>query len=124
DDERALFLKPDFLKRVSAFDPVAVLPKLTGRHIRFSQVEKNSSVPAEAQKKIAAALPPTAMRQQLHNPAQVEEMAESRSNSVRWIKNQLKGSEPQSAGSGSKSQGNASLRTAPVTNLGSDGPSN
>jgi hypothetical protein len=124
DEERPQFLKQDFLKRVSAFDPVAVLPKLAGRRVRLSQFEKSASVPEEARKKIAAALPSTAARQQLMSPAQIAEMAESKGNTVHWMKNQLKGSEPQSARRDGKKPGSASMRSTPAENFGLDRSSN
>jgi hypothetical protein len=60
DEERANYLRPEFLEKVAAFDPVQVLPKLTTPVVRLQQVKDDRITPTIAREKIAAALPPGA----------------------------------------------------------------
>jgi len=55
--ERALYLKPEFLQRVSMLDPVAYLPQLKLKALRIQQVMDDSVTPPAAKDKLAAAAP-------------------------------------------------------------------
>ncbi len=57
EEERAAYLKPEFLQRVSDLDPVVYLPQLQGRAIRIQQVLTDSRTPDIAKDKIAKAAP-------------------------------------------------------------------
>jgi hypothetical protein len=57
DNERPDYLRPEFLEKVAAFDPVRVLPKLTTPIVRLQQVKDDRLMPEVAREKIAAALP-------------------------------------------------------------------
>jgi hypothetical protein len=57
DSERPDYLRPEFLEKVAAFDPVQVLPKLTTPVMRLQQVKDDRFTPTAAREKIAAALP-------------------------------------------------------------------
>jgi hypothetical protein len=57
DSERPDYLRPEFLEKVAAFDPVQVLPKLTTPVVRLQQVKDDRITPTAAREKIAAALP-------------------------------------------------------------------
>jgi hypothetical protein len=59
DDERAEFLTPDFLQKVSMLDPVAWLPQLKDRSVRLQQIMDypDDDTPAAARDKVAAAVP-------------------------------------------------------------------
>jgi dienelactone hydrolase len=56
-EERADYLKPEFLQKVSTLDPITYLPQLRGRAIRIYQVMDDPATPASARDKIAAAAP-------------------------------------------------------------------
>jgi len=56
-DERAAYLKPEFLQQVSALDPVQYLPQLKLKALRIQQIMDDMSTPAAAKDKIAAAAP-------------------------------------------------------------------
>lgn len=60
DDERAGFLKPEFLASVEGLDPIAWLPKLTSQHIRIQNVADDSRDPLTVQKAMEAAAPENA----------------------------------------------------------------
>jgi hypothetical protein len=57
ENERPDYLRPEFLEKVAAFDPVHVLPKLTTPVVRLQQVKDDRITPTAAREKIAAALP-------------------------------------------------------------------
>lgn len=57
DSERPDFLRPEFLEKVAAFDPVQVLPRLTTPVVRLQQIKDDRITPTAAREKIAAAVP-------------------------------------------------------------------
>ena len=57
EEERAAYLKPEFLQQVSSLDPVIYLPQLKGRAIRIQQVLTDTITPPAARDKIAKAAP-------------------------------------------------------------------
>lgn len=59
EDERAMYLKPDFLQKVANLDPVFYLPKLKERSLRIQQVLSDPVTPRAAKEKIADAAPGT-----------------------------------------------------------------
>jgi hypothetical protein len=61
EEERASYLKPEFLERVSRLDPLDYLPQLKGRAVHIQQVLADPVTPAAARDKIAAAAPATDM---------------------------------------------------------------
>jgi len=56
-EERAAYLKPEFLERVSGLDPITYLPQLKGRAIRIQQVLADTITPNAAKEKIAKVAP-------------------------------------------------------------------
>lgn len=61
EEERASYLKPEFLERISGLDPLDYLPQLKGRTVHIQQVLTDPVTPAAARDKIAAAVPATDM---------------------------------------------------------------
>jgi len=59
-DERAAYLKPEFLKKVSVLDPVDWLPKVQAKKFRLQQVAYDPTTPESCQAKLKAAAPPGA----------------------------------------------------------------
>jgi hypothetical protein len=57
DEERPLYLTPEFLHKVAGLDPVALLPQLKQRSVRVQQVLDDTTTPQGARDKIAAAVP-------------------------------------------------------------------
>jgi hypothetical protein len=57
DEERPNYLKPEFLKKAAALDPVQWLPQLTSQHVRIQQVMDDSVTPESAKKRIESAAP-------------------------------------------------------------------
>lgn len=90
EDERAVYTKPEFLKRVAAFDPVALLPQLKIPRIRLSQTNDNQSVPEDARKHMAAALPHQAEYQRYARGAQRYSASAPEGGVLEWLKVQLR----------------------------------
>ncbi|WP_213805464.1 alpha/beta hydrolase [Granulicella sp. dw_53] len=59
EEERAAYLKPEFLQKVANLDPVNYLPQLEGKSIRIQQVTDDPVTPSAAKEKIAGAAPRT-----------------------------------------------------------------
>ncbi len=57
DEERADYLKPEFLQKVQGLDPVTYLPELKVQSLRIQQVTSDSVTPPAAKAKIASAAP-------------------------------------------------------------------
>ncbi|MGD0730961.1 MAG: alpha/beta hydrolase [Terracidiphilus sp.] len=57
EEERARYLTPEFLQKVSMLDPVTYLPQLSDRALRVQQVMNLPDTPAAARDKIAAVVP-------------------------------------------------------------------
>ena len=90
EEERSRFIKPDFLKQISAFDPASLLPTLTTPRVRLNQFAENFSTPADASPKIESALPPGAERRRLTSGAQFDPMVAAGGHDFDWLKLQLK----------------------------------
>ncbi len=54
EEERAAYLKPEFIEKVRMLDPVRYLPQLSPNRIRIEQVAEDPMTPQEVQTKIAA----------------------------------------------------------------------
>ena len=93
EDERPRYITSDFLKRVSAFDPVSLLPGLTTPRLRLNQFAANSSTPKEARSQIQAALPAGAVSHRLEDASQFDPVAAAGGPDFDWLKLQLKSQE-------------------------------
>ena len=60
-DERTKYLTPEFLAKVKPLDPVVWLPKVASAQVRMQNVRGSSITPDEAQKKMEAAAPSSAV---------------------------------------------------------------
>src|SRR5882757_138571 len=98
EPERANYVKPEFLSRVAAFDPVALLPKMTTPRIRLTQSALGSGTPETAGQKIAAALPASAERHTVADSLQFDQVAVHGGSGLDWIKQQLKVSQSNEPG--------------------------
>lgn len=94
DDERPAYVKPEFLKIIANYDPVKLLPTLKTVHVRLNQVDDNTeSTPADAQKKIEAALPATAEHHRFATSTAFFAEVASGGRVFDWLKLQIKGSD-------------------------------
>ena len=56
-EERADYIKPEFLKKAATLDPVEWLPKIQARKFRFQQLLFETDTPKAAKEKLRAAIP-------------------------------------------------------------------
>jgi hypothetical protein len=63
EEERARYLTPEFLQKVSMLDPVDYLPQLQDRAVHIQQIMDDPAMPAAARDKMAAAVLPTRLDQ-------------------------------------------------------------
>ena len=89
ESERANYVKPEFLKKVAALDPVKWLPQLKSQRVRLVQVLDDSDTPKIVQKRIKAAAPQTAQIVAFHTTAQFSS-AEAGDKLLQWVKAQLR----------------------------------
>jgi len=95
DNERPAYLKPEFLKKVAAFDPVKLLPMLRTPHIRLNQLNDDfSSTPEEAKKKMEKALPARAEHHRFETSVAFFGELASGGRVFDWLKVQIKATDP------------------------------
>ncbi len=92
DDERAAFLKPEFLERVAGLDPVQWLTKLKTPSIRVQMMNFDTITPKESKDAIAKAAPPFATVTRYENANQVHD-ALMMGKEFDWIKAQMRPAE-------------------------------
>jgi hypothetical protein len=88
EEERASYLKPEFLERISGLDPLDYLPQLKGRAVHIQQVLADPVTPAAARDKIAAAVPAPDMIQRYPTGA-AEAEALGATGIVGWLGTEL-----------------------------------
>lgn len=112
EDERPVYVKPEFLKKVADFDPVKLLPTLKTPHIRLNQLNDDfPSTPAEAKRQMEAALPAAAEHHRFETSVAFFSEVASGGRVFDWLKLQIKATDskvreatkeaPPSSGSGS-----------------------
>jgi hypothetical protein len=85
DEERASYLKSEFLHKVAGFDPVSLLPALKTPRIRLIQSNDDvANTPEAAKKHMEAALPRRGEGRRLGNTTEFE------AHSLGWLKLQLR----------------------------------
>jgi cephalosporin-C deacetylase-like acetyl esterase len=89
DEERPGYVKPEFLKKIAGFDPVALLPQLKTLHVRLTELS-DSAMPKESRQAIAAALSSRAERGPQTSEAQFDVMGAINGGAFDWLKEQLK----------------------------------
>jgi len=58
EEERAEYIKPEFLKKVAALEPVQWLPKIQAKRFRLQHAMFEPNTPKAAKEKLKAAVPP------------------------------------------------------------------
>ena len=89
DNERADYLKPEFLNKVAGLDPVQWLPKLKGRNIRLQEVATDPVTPEVCRQRLQAALPSSAKVVRYDGASGLYEVSSS-GQLFQWIKQQLR----------------------------------
>jgi hypothetical protein len=88
EDERAEYVKPEFLKKVSDLDPVEWLPKVQAERLRLQDAIFEPTTPAPSKEKLRAAAPPNATVRIYTTPAELEAVVKSHAE-LDWIKHEL-----------------------------------
>jgi len=60
EEERAAYVKPEFLKKAAALEPVEWLPKVRAKKFRLQQTAYDRTTPNASKEKLRAAVPPGA----------------------------------------------------------------
>jgi hypothetical protein len=93
EEERAAYLKPEFLRGVSGLDPATWLPQLKLKALRIEQVMDDPVTPRTAKDKIAGAAPrPSDVARYQDRAAQVKAWTES--SLSEWLGEQLRPAAP------------------------------
>jgi hypothetical protein len=92
EEERAAYLDPEFLQKISVFDPVLYIPQLKLKAFHLEQVMTDPVTPATAQTKLAEATP----RQNLirYEDAAAQAKAWARDGLSEWLGKQLTMEQP------------------------------
>jgi pimeloyl-ACP methyl ester carboxylesterase len=89
EQERANYLKPEFLQKVAGLDPVQWLPELKERRIRIQQVMDDTVTPKVARERIDSATPASATVLRYDDNMRFFDAA-SGGRIFEWVKNQLR----------------------------------
>jgi dienelactone hydrolase len=97
DDERANYLKPEFMAKVAPLDPVDWFPKIKAKRVRILDIRSNKAMPNKSQEMLEAAAPDVAIINQYGN-GRAFFGAQPGMTLFDWMKEQLKtDSKPQIA---------------------------
>lgn len=89
ENERATYLKPEFLQKVAGLDPVQWLPHLKDRRIRIQQVMDETATSKDAKERFDSAAPASATIRCYDDNMRFFEAA-SGGRIFEWVKNQLR----------------------------------
>lgn len=96
-DERAGFLKPEFLKPLAPLDPVQWLPSLANRPLKLDDALFETGTPLAAKQRMEAVLPATALLKRYSSKAEFEQDAISGGKLIDWLQGRLHSASPSSA---------------------------
>jgi hypothetical protein len=116
DNERADFLRPEWLAEVAPLDPVKWLPELKTQKVRIRNIATVTVTPNEAKQAIEAAAPPDAEIVHFQD-AKMFQAATSGGTGFDWIKQQLQ------TGTAA-TDGELRLRRSAISNRGKSGNQN
>jgi hypothetical protein len=89
NEDRADFLKPEFLQRVAGLDPVRWLPKVKAQAVRVQTVGSNTVTSKTVSERIVAAAPPAAQITYYADEKALVMQTGSGGKAFEWIKAQL-----------------------------------
>jgi hypothetical protein len=89
EDERAEYVKPEFLKKAAALDPMGWLPKIQAAKFRLQDAIFEPNTPKVAKEKIRAAVPPGAAVVIYQTPEEFNPVIRGEKDLV-WIQDQLR----------------------------------
>jgi hypothetical protein len=89
EDERAEYVKPDFLKKVAALDPIEWLPKIQAKKFRLQDAIFEPNTPKVAKEKLRAAVPANATLVIYKTPEEFNAVVRSKKD-LEWIHQELR----------------------------------
>src|SRR5580692_7084494 len=89
EDERAEYVKPEFLKKAAALDPIDWLPKIQAAKFRLQDAIFEPNTPKVAKEKMRAAVPPGAAVVIYRTPEEFNAVIRGEKDLV-WIQDQLR----------------------------------
>ncbi len=89
EDERAQYIKPDFLKRVAILEPVEWLPKVQAKKVRFQDAIFEPITPKAAKEKLRSAVPARASVVIYKTPAEFNAIVSGKKD-LEWIQSELR----------------------------------
>jgi len=101
EEERAAYVKPEFLKKAAALETLDWLPKIQAKKVRFQQTIFETDTPKAVKEKLRAAVP-AGTTVVLYNTPQEFKAAFPNSSNLEWIRHELK-SLPENAPAGDAS---------------------
>jgi hypothetical protein len=88
EDERAQYIKPEFLKKVAGLDPVVWLPKVQAKKFRLQDEAFDPKSPVAVKQKLRAAVPAGATVTIYKSQEELNAVVRSHSE-LRWIKHEV-----------------------------------
>jgi hypothetical protein len=88
EDERANYVKPEFLKKVAALEPIDWLPKIQARKFRLQDALFESNTPKTAKEKLRAAVPAGATVTIYKSPEEFNAVVRGKKE-LEWIEHEL-----------------------------------
>jgi len=88
EEERAQYIKPEFLKKAAALNPVDWLPKIQAKKFRLQDAIFEPNTPKRAKEKLRAALPAGATLAIYRTPDEFNEIVRNK-RELEWIQHEL-----------------------------------
>ena len=88
EDERANYVKPDFLRKVAALEPIDWLPKIQARKFRLQDALFESNTPTAAKEKLRAVVPAGATVTIYKSPEEFNALVRGKKD-LEWIEHEL-----------------------------------
>ena len=89
DEERADYVKPEFLKKVAPLEPLDWLPKVQAKKVRLQDMTFDTTTPRTAKEKLRAAVP-AGTSIVIYNTPEEFNAARNRNQTMTWIRAELR----------------------------------
>jgi hypothetical protein len=89
EDERANYLKSEFLAKVAPLDPVLLMQQLKGRSFRLQENLFNQAIPDAVRKQVETASLGTAQIVEYHDTKEYSEKVSANGKMLEWMQSQL-----------------------------------
>jgi hypothetical protein len=89
EEERAEYVKPEFLKKVAVLEPVEWLPKIQAKKFRLQDASFETNTPKIAKEKLRAAVPPGGTVLIYKTPEEFDTVVKQKQD-LEWIQHELR----------------------------------